>query len=150
MEKWLFKQKANDPNYEAMRQSLGQSENDADLLLRLYDPQMAATYAAAHIRWLMEQEYGLNVSSNDLTVDQMTVIVAQYNIGPSSEIPVGDYSGYVFYELSSNIHTGLADALTRSQSIKECSDFESAFAYPLLGIRRACIISDLISRRQST
>jgi hypothetical protein len=100
MEEWLFIQNAANPEYEPMRRLLGTSENTGDRLVRLYEPESAVAYAAVHLRWLIEQEYGPLIAPNTLTVDEMTPIVAQFNIGPRSEQPRSDYSGYLFYELA--------------------------------------------------
>ena len=100
MERWLFEQRSGQLRYESMRQVLGRSENRTDLLTRLYMPETAVKYAAAHIRWLVEEEFGEAVAAQDMNLDKMVIIAAQYNIGPRSEIPVDDYSDFVFYRFA--------------------------------------------------
>jgi RHS repeat-associated protein len=100
MEDWLFIDRSDIPRYEPMRQLIGRSENSGDLLVRLYSPQKAAAFAAVHIRWLMEQEHGPEVSASGLTIDDMRILVAQYNIGPRADNPVEDYSSNRFYRLA--------------------------------------------------
>jgi hypothetical protein len=98
MEEWLFKEVASELEYEPMREALGRSEGTTDLLFSLYNPREAVVYAAVHIRWLIEMEYGPETNASDLSVDQMAIIAAQYNIGPRSERPTADYSDNIFYQ----------------------------------------------------
>ncbi len=94
MEGWLFNDNNTiDSSYDLMRDTLGTSNDKADRILRLMNTEIAAAYTAAHVRWLMEEEFGPQISAVDLCDEEIALIISQYKAAPRSD-PVYGISDY--------------------------------------------------------
>jgi hypothetical protein len=107
MEEWLFADSSTATSkYDPMRETLGIADSKADRMLRLLNPRASAAYAAAHTRWLMEQEFGPSVTASDLSREDMALIISQYNAAPRSDpiYGISDYRENRFGALAVDAH----------------------------------------------